>query len=69
MKLYPADCMQKASGRAAQAEPTDAITLTIGSEALALCSESVYACYEKKPHAAEMCSSVRTRFVIGLPNI
>lgn len=30
----------------------------------------VYACYEKKPnHAAEMCSSVHTRFIIGLPNI
>lgn len=59
--------MQKASSRAAQAEPTDAITLTVGSEALVLCSECTR--YEKKTHAAEMCSSVHSRFIIGLSNV
>ena len=68
MKLYPAYCMQKASSRAAQAEPTDVIILTVGSEALALCSECMHV-MKKKNHAAEMCSSVHTRFIIGLPNI
>lgn len=62
MKRYPADCMQKASSRAEQAEPTDAISLTVGSEAPDLCSE-LYACYKKTPHMLLRCAAL---FILGL---
>lgn len=61
MKLYPAYCMQKASSRAAQAEPTDAITLTVGSEALVLCSECMHVM--KKKHMLLRCAAL---FIAGL---
>lgn len=67
MKFYPACLMQRLVA-GLHRQSLQMFRLTVGSKAPALCSEGMH--FIKEPHpAAELCSSVYTRFIIGIPNM
>lgn len=67
MKFYPA-CLMQRPVAGLHRQSLQMFRLTVGSKALALCLEGMH--FIKEPHhTAELCSSVYTSFITGIPNV
>lgn len=67
MKFYPA-CLMQRPVAGLHRQSLQMFRLTVRSEAITLCSEGMH--FIKEPHhAAELCSSVYTSFIIGISNM